>query len=168
MEPQEHSERFADPGDTIYSLMADEVLIECPRCGKCATHKPVTRDADTRNWFAPRRLVCPHCGLTRDWQEKQIYRSWRESPARDDNFNEALWIRGSFGANEIWAYNWRHLKLIEKYVAAIHRQHIRDGKTGWANKSFVNRLPKWIGSRKNRDDILATIDRIKRERSTST
>ena len=39
--------------------MADEVLIECPRCSKCATHKPISKDDEAHNWFTPRRLVCP-------------------------------------------------------------------------------------------------------------
>ncbi|HUE73699.1 MAG TPA: hypothetical protein VMP01_22665 [Pirellulaceae bacterium] len=168
MEPQQHNQRFADPGDTIYSLMADEVLVECPRCGKCASHKPITCESARRDWFAPRRLVCPHCALTRDWNEAGIHRCWRESPPRDDYFNEVLWIRGACGSNEIWAYNWRHLELIEKYVAAKLRQHVRDSQFGWANKSFVNRLPRWITSAKNRDDVLATIARMKRERQSGT
>jgi hypothetical protein len=90
----ELTERFADPGDTIYSLMADDVLVECPRCSECATHKPIDSDLDRRDWFAPRRLVCPNCPLTREWREKGIYRCWREMPARDDYFREILWIRG--------------------------------------------------------------------------
>jgi hypothetical protein len=167
METQEHNERFADPGDTIYSLMSNEVLIECPRCGKCASHKPVAQDVGPRDWFAPRRLVCSHCALTRDWHEKHIYRCWRESPPRDDYFNAVLWIRGSCRSNEIWAYN-RRLELIEKYVAAKHRQHVSTTDSGCSNGSFVNRLPRWITSAKNREDVLATIDRIKRSKKSGT
>ncbi len=164
----ELSQHFADPGDTIYSLMADDVLVECPRCRGCATHKPIVSDLDRRDWFAPRRLVCPNCALTREWREKGIYRCWREMPARDDYFREILWIRGQFKSNEIWAYNWRHLDLIEQYVAALHRQHVRDAEFGWANRSFVNRLPKWITSSKNRDHVLDTITRIKQQRTNGT
>ena len=121
MDTQHLTSRFADPGDTIYSLMSEEVLIECPRCKKCATHKPVSSDSDARDWFAPRRLICPSCALTREWQKTEIYRCWSLVPARDDYFNEILWIRGSFRSQEIWAYNLRHLNLIEKYVGALHR-----------------------------------------------
>lgn len=166
MESQPLAERFADPVDTIYSLMADEVLVECPRCARCALHRPMNSEREKRDWFSPRRLVCPHCGLTRDWNEKGIYRRWRESPARDDYFGEVLWIRGSFGSHEVWAYNWRHLELIEQYVAAKHRTHVRDPEGGWANKNFVNRLPRWITSAKNRADVLATIARIRHDRYT--
>ena len=165
MESPTQPERFADRGDTIYSLMANTVLVECPRCGHCASHKPINPD-NTRDWFAPRRLVCPNCALTRDWAKKQIGRNWYQSPARDDYFNEILWIHGTMGANEIWAYNWQHLDLIENYVSAKHRQHVRDPKLGWANKSFVNRLPKWMTSSKNRTDVLQLIERIKRDRET--
>jgi len=164
----QHAERFADPGDTIYSLMAEEVLVECPRCGGCAAHKPTVPSPEDRDWFAPRRLVCPHCALTRDWQGREILRAWREAPARDDYFHAILWIRGRLRSHELWAYNWRHLQLIESYVAALHRQHVRDAQFGWANRSFVNRLPAWITAAKNRDDVLATIERIRRERGSGT
>ena len=167
MQSQTETERFADPGDTIYSLMADVVLVECPRCGKCASHKPIDRDSN-RDWFAPRRLTCPNCILIRDWREKGIHRHWYQTPARDDYFDELLWIRGTMGSNEIWAYNWRHLELIEKYVAAKHRIRSKDSEFGWANKNFVNRLPKWITSAKNRDEVLKTIERIKRARKIGT
>ena len=167
MEPMNQTDRFADPGDTIYSLMADEILVECPRCAKCASHRPIEND-NKRDWFAPRRLVCPHCALTQDWNNRGIHRHWYQTPARDDYFNELLWIRGSLGSNEIWAYNWRHLQLIERYVAAMHRQHSRDSEFGWANKSFVNRLPKWIISSKNREKVLKTIQRVKRDRKLGT
>jgi hypothetical protein len=167
MDTSPFADRFADTGDTKYSLMANEVLVECPRCGKCALHKPMTCDREQRDWFSPRRLVCAYCALSREWKGKAIYRRWLESPARDDYFGEILWIRGSFGAHEVWAYNWRHLELIQQYVAAKLRAHMRNPKFGWANKSFVNRLPKWIASAKNRSDVLATIDRIKQERHTS-
>lgn len=158
--------RFADPGNTIYSLMADEVLVECPRCGRCALHRPMICESESLDWFSPRRLICSHCGLTRDWNKKGIYRRWRESPARDDYFGAVLWIRGSFRSHEVWAYNWRHLDLIELYIAAKHRSHVRHAEYGWANRNFVNRLPRWITSAKNRADLLATIDRIRRERHT--
>jgi len=167
MNAGDHAERFVDPGDTIYSLMAEEVLVTCPRCGNCATHKPNEAAKDNRDWFAPRRLICTHCTLVRDWAERSIYRNWRETPARDDYFNEILWLRGDCGSNEIWAYNWRHLDLVEKYVAATHRQHVRDSETGWANSSFVNRLPRWITSAKNREDVLRAINRIRRSKAAN-
>ena len=167
MESQSDVGRFADPGDTIYSLMADEVLVECPRCGGCASHNLIDTN-QKRDWFAPRRLICTNCSMTRDWNTTGIHRHWYQSPARDDYFNELLWIRGTVGSNEVWAYNWRHLELIEKYVSAKHRQHSRDPEFGWANRSFVNRLPKWITSAKNRDAVLKTIERIRRDRKFGT
>lgn len=162
---QKHKDRFADPGDTIYMLMADEVLVECPRCGQCASHKPIDRKIDQRDWFAPRRLVCSHCALVQDWNRNIISSLWLASPPREGYFNAILWIRGTFRSHDIWAYNWRHLELIEQYVAAKHRLHVRDAEFGWANRSFVNRLPSWLVAAKNRDDVLRAIDRIKLEKS---
>lgn len=160
-----HDDRFADPGDTIYTLMADGVLVECPRCGRCASHKPIAKDIDKRDWFAPRRLVCSHCALVQDWNQNIISSLWHASPPREGYFKAILWIRGRFGSHDIWAYNWHHLGLIEQYVAAKHRLHVRDPEFGWASKSFVNRLPFWLVSAKNREDVLRVINRIKRERA---
>ena len=164
IESTELSERFADPGDTIYSLMADEVLVKCPRCAGSASHRPVNSELAKQDWFDPRRLVCTHCGLTREWHEKCIYRCWRESPARDNYFLGRFSGYADRFAHEFWAYNWPHLAMIEKYVAAKLRLHARDPEYGWANKSFMNRLTAWIIIAKSRNDILATIDRIRRER----
>jgi hypothetical protein len=158
-------DRFADPGDTIYDYMVSGILVECPKCGACAEHRPIATDQTRRDWFAPRRLVCPKCGLVRSWAKREIARHWgAEAPARDDYFGEKLWLRAAFDGGEVWAYNWEHLAVIESYVAALHRTRKRDPKTGWSNRSFVSRLPTGITSAKKRDAVLAAIQRIRRER----
>ncbi len=158
-------DRFADPGDTIYDYMVSGVLVECPKCGSCAEHRPIATDHSRRDWFAPRRLVCPTCGLVRRWAKQEIYRHFAaQTPARDDYFGEKLWLRAAFDGGEVWAYNWQHLAVIESYVAARHRTRRRDPNTGWSNRTFFSRLPKCIASSKNRDVVLAVIQKIRREK----
>jgi len=171
-------ERFADPGDTIYDFMAQGILVECPDCGGCATHRPIAAHVNTRDWFAPRRLICPVCSLAREWPprtagqpDRGISWRWYETPARDAYFGALLWIRGRFGAKEIWAYNWAHLDLIESHVAATHRIRGDDRRPPpyprtFDCRTFLSRLPKWIVSAKNRDQVLATIARIREVRGT--
>ncbi|MEM6988455.1 MAG: hypothetical protein AAF499_18215 [Pseudomonadota bacterium] len=158
--------RFTDPGDTVYTLLAEAVWVECPRCAQRATHKPIEGGAPG-GVFAPRRLVCAGCSLAREWQKTSLQSNWRQSPARDDYFNAVLWLRESLGRNELWAYNPRHLDLIEQFVAAKHRQRTRDNVLGWANRRFTSRLPAWIKAAKNRQDILKTIERIRVKRMSA-
>ena len=164
----QEEKRFVDPGDTIYQLMSALVLVECPRCGQCASHQPIHASKEVFDMFLPRRLTCGHCGLVRDWQNTTIQRMGNSIPARDDYFHEILWVRGMCHSKEIWAYNWRHLDLIEKYVSATHRVQLQDQDRGWANRTFLNRLPKWIASAKNRDEVLRTIERIRRDRKSDS
>ena len=162
-------DRFADPGDTIWDFMAQGILVECPQCGGCAVHRPIAAHANRRDWFLPRRLVCPECALVREWRERRLSMRWYEIPARDDYFGELLWLRGKFGAKELWAYNWAHLDLIERHVAATHRIRARGGRAPpyprtFDCRTFLSRLPKWILAAKNRDQVLATIARIRERR----
>lgn len=158
------SDRFTDEGTTIYSLMAGEVLVECPSCGCCAIHRPIVVSERTPDWFTPRRLTCSSCGLVRDWNETGIQRGWHESPARDDFFHAVLWIRGRCLGHELWAYNWDHLNLLERYVSAAHRTHVHSATTGWGNGSVVNRLPRWMTSSSNRETVLKAISKIRQDR----
>ncbi len=165
--PDVTQRRFVDAGKTVYDCIAAGVLVECPVCGGCAEHRPISADESHHGMFAPRRLVCTHCGLTRHWAEHGLYgRSWRESPIRDEYFGAVLWLRGSFGDAEVWAYNWDHLAYIEKYVAAGHRTRKRDPKTGWSNRSLVSRLPRSITAARNRLQVLAAIKKIRQTRGS--
>ena len=52
--------------------------------------------------------------------------------------------------------NLEHLNEIEKYVSAeLRKRHLGD------YRSMVEKLPRWISSKKNRDDLLKTIGKLK-------
>ncbi len=150
--------RFEDSGQPIYSMM-DEILVVCPRCKSCARITPIT--PGNRDWFAPRRLVCLQCGYTKEWAEKSIWRGWLNSPVVDDFFGEPLWLQEPCEGSVLWAYNVRHLNLIEGYVGAKLREHRWRPQIGWANGSLLNRLPRWVTSAKNRPAILKALQRLR-------
>jgi hypothetical protein len=154
-------ERFRDPGGTWMSFLDQEILVRCPGCQGCAV-VAVHPEYDThaagqsyRRAFAPRRLVCSACGLTREWSGNQIT---GHTDARDPYFGLPLWLQThSAGGHLLWAYGRRHLDLLEDYVTARHRE--RGVPPG--SMSMVERLPAWLKSARNRGEVLKAIDRIR-------
>jgi hypothetical protein len=151
--------RFLDRNETIYSMM-DEFLVVCPHCEACA--RMFRLDPDCEDWFAPRRLVCAACGHSKDWAGRVLIHGGTAEPPVDSCFQLPLWLKTNCRGKTLWAYNLRHLQLIESYVRAALREHRHHGELGWHNNSLVNRLPKWITSRRNRDEVLKAIARIRK------
>jgi hypothetical protein len=72
-----------------------------------------------------------------------------------------LWLVTPCANDVLWAYNLRHLELIESYMAATLRERRQAATYGWPNSSLVSRLPKWVGAAKNRVQVLKAIARLK-------
>ena len=155
------NERFLDTGTRIYEFY-DKFLVVCPRCGAMAKvlideaefeKLPKRRSLEARNkFFAPRRLVCLSCSHHQIWSGKEIV----VGSNVDWYFRLPLWLEISCGGELLWAYNLEHLELLEKYVAAKLRERTKKGRS-----SFFSKLPKWIKSAKNRDEILKAIQKLK-------
>jgi hypothetical protein len=151
-------ERCEDNGETIYSFQY-EFLVQCPRCNSCAFVRRI--DPENSNWFTPHRFSCLACGFLKDWSEREIARSWDGAPA-DDYFHYPLWLQAPCCSQILWAYNLRHLDFIEEFVRAKSRERTPDEKYGWSNRSLFSRLPKWIKSRQNREEVLKAIAKIRK------
>lgn len=160
-EKPDKNERFLDTGTRIYDFY-DEFLVVCPKCSGMAKvvidqtefEKLPTRKLQKfrNNFFAPRRLVCLEC-LHRDtWRGTQIL----TGGSVDWYFRLPLWLEISCGGETLWAYNQKHLEMLESYVGAKLRERTVKGRN-----SFLSKLPKWIKSAKNRDEILKAIARLK-------
>lgn len=156
--------RFEDTRESIYSFQ-DEFLVKCPCCDSCAKVRRI--DPESQDWFAPRRFSCIKCGSSSNWAEKEIKRYWLYEPV-DDYFHYPLWLQIPCCGQILWAYNLRHLDFIEQFVAAQIRQRKPDEKLGWSNQSLFSRLPKWIQSRKNRDEILKAIIKMRESLNSIT
>lgn len=146
---------------TIYGMM-DEILVVCPRCQSCARITPTT-NANTFCLFQPRRLVCQDCGLVKDWNGNSLEFCWCADPMCDSYFKLPLWLQISCRHHVLWAYNERHLLLLEKYIQAKIRQSKRDAHYGWHNQSLFSRLPKWMVVAKNRSSILSAFTKLKQK-----
>ncbi len=156
-------ERFQDKSESIYAFM-DKTFVECPRCGSCAV-STLLDEADD-DWFSPRRLTCTGCAYNAKWKSRNILRQWRLG--RDDYFGLPLWLQTECRGELLWAYNERHLRLIEDIARATLRERSQDGKYGWSNQSLLSRLPAWVKAAKNREHVLNAIERLRAERLPHT
>jgi hypothetical protein len=138
-------ERFHDGGSALSSWAEPEVLVVCPRCSSRAVVRAVDAPA--------RRLSCPHCALTRDCAGTAS--TWGEPV--DPWFGLPLWLRADFRGHTVWAFNPGHLKVVRDFVTAGLRERT---PTEGAAMSMLEKLPDWMTSAKNRDDLVAVLDRL--------
>lgn len=145
-------ERFRDEGELVYEFI-DEFLVECPRCSKKA-QVILAKEYEVQKirLFDPRKLVCLNCSHVELSDGKKTI----GGTALDWYFGRPLWLQISCCGNTLWAYNKRHLEFLEKYVSAKLRERVPK-----VNKSVASRLPNWIKSAKNREDVLKAIGKLK-------
>ena len=148
--------RFYDPGDTCADFTSS-ILVRCPRCDRIAHIErrpptPTNADDGTR---PQRRLVCRSCGLCRN--DSRPFRFSRYPGACS---YPTLWLRTGTRHGELWAYNLQHLDLIRRFVAADLRERAPWYDHG-RKMTLVARLPVWIKSAKNRDEVLRAVDRLR-------
>ena len=94
-------------------------------------------------------LSCKHCGFIK--KGKNLFFDIRPD----------LQLETSCCGNKLWALNEEHLQYIENFVSAELRERVHD-ENGWHNQSLSSRLPKWIQSAKNRDEILKAVEKLKK------
>ncbi|WIY01720.1 hypothetical protein QRX60_48215 [Amycolatopsis mongoliensis] len=158
-EPMSDAEdRFRDPLVRV-GRFADEVLVRCPRCAACATvlarlGAPEYRtDRGDGRRMTRKRLRCLACGLSKDgFPLTQVI----GGPV-DPSFRLPLWLQANCCGETLWAYNAGHLDLLESHVAA----RLRERGPVPGSMSMVERLPAWLKSAKNRDEVLRAIRRLR-------
>ncbi|WP_207620948.1 hypothetical protein [Streptosporangium minutum] len=102
-----------------------------------------------------RRLRCGECGYFKD---ETVSSAVVGGPV-DPFFQKPVWLQASCCGHVLWAYDVRHLNLLEAYVAAKLRE--RGDLTAGAPASLVERLPTWLKTAKNRAEVLRTIGRLR-------
>jgi transcription elongation factor Elf1 len=143
--------RFKDTREWIESFGRD-LLINCPRCGQCASVTFVGAGTSIE-----RTCICVACG----YSDKCTVRGLPAYSYRSDWHKRLdLWLQTPCCGNVLWALNEKHLAFLESYVTAKLRQR-RPGEFGWSNHSLSGRLPQWVTSAKNRDEVLRCIQRLK-------
>ncbi|MFD9939456.1 hypothetical protein ACFWYW_02185 [Nonomuraea sp. NPDC059023] len=100
-------------------------------------------------------MRCRECGYVKD----EAFASAVIGGPVDPFFQRPVWLQASCCGQVLWAYNIRHLDLLEAYVAAKLRE--RGDRVARAPASLVERLPTWLKTAKNRAEILRTIERMR-------
>lgn len=155
-------------------------LVRCPRCAACARVAPVPDSGPSVV-----RLACPSCALVREGRSGgpgrgelhlgavEEGRTWRDPETRSittwpdtpDQVVE-LWLRAECcGGELLWAANEEHLAYLEEYVGASLRERpeavISPMGRRWVGKGLSWQLPDWMKAAKHRDEVLATLARLR-------
>ncbi len=77
-------------------------------------------------------------------------------------FGRPLLLQAPCYGNVLWAWNVRHLELVAAIVGAPLRERER-GASNVFNGSLLTKLPRWMKAAKNREAVLACIEKLRRE-----
>ncbi|MFI1990914.1 hypothetical protein [Actinoplanes sp. NPDC020271] len=148
--------RFRDPPVWLQTLAIDDIDVVCPHCGcRAVVSAEPVEGAVAMHW--PRRFVCTGCVSASEWQPKGGSSCWG-GPV-DPYFRLPLWLQERCcGGQTLWAFNEAHLALLADYV----RAKLRERNPQRPGLTMVARLPPWLKSAKNRDEILRAITRLRR------
>ncbi len=148
-----YPKRFQDNGLSKYSYTT-RILVKCPRCSALA--QIVT--ADLHKISSDRKLVCTHCGLNKLKSSPGYGFSYKPV---DPFFGELLWLQVNCCGKTLWFFNYEHMFKVKSYVEASLRENLRFSH-GWSNRSMVSRLPNWVKSAKNRNNVLKAISNLEK------
>jgi hypothetical protein len=159
---------FSDSGQTLEDFV-ETIYVRCPQCHKCAQVRRLPSDEEMiladdsgrhgswrfRRSFSSRKLSCLHCSYTSIWKGKAQQRGG----PYDRYFRLPLWLQTPCCGEILWAFNEEHLSFLERYVTA--KQRIKFHAEGQVrNGTMASRLPVWIKSAKNRDEVVKGIARV--------
>lgn len=134
--------RFRDNGEKIYDyLFKYDILIECPHCKRCA--RGIRKTDEAFGYI----LQCKRCSVLAN----PMVGTWGHGTFMGLN----LWLRTSCCGNILWAYSKQHLDFMDGYINATLRETIPN-----MNQSLASRLPNWIKSGKNREELKKGIDKL--------
>lgn len=149
---------------SILDDFADEVFVACGQCGRRGVVRlhvlDETRSAGPFRANLEGRFSCVHCGRS---ERKSAFVRSIHGPA-DSVFGYPVWLSTPCCGHTLWAYNARHLDALEAFVSAKLRERRPDADSGWRNKAWVSRIPRWLSAASNRDEVLRCIARLRRER----
>lgn len=144
-------------------------LVRCPRCQRCARVIPepdATRDIVSPYFVKRVRLLCSYCGAIKEMDKCT---RMRVGGPCDWYFYLPLYLQIPCCGHVLWALNLEHLRYLAEYIQA----DIREGSTTRSAHvtttygiNMIARLPKWIKSAKNRNEIIKCIHKL-RDSTTS-
>lgn len=147
--------------DTDYWFGACEVCAN-GRCYHCGVQYHIRENhpntiGNTYTFHKNKTISCQACG--RDNQVQLLLLKIREQ-GFDNYFGMPLLLTANFKGHLFWAYNDKHLAELKAFIGASLRE--RHHLAGGHNGSMISRLPLWIKSAKNRDELLTLIEKLEK------
>jgi hypothetical protein len=145
-----------------------EAAPEPRRCQHCnrwiprADWKTVVATPRTRH----DQVVCPRCHRVARSTVRWVLVGAPEDPF----FGLPLFLQAPCCDDILWAFNARHLELLDALVRASVREREREARARGdvvSNATLLARLPRWMKSAKNRDSVIACIEKLRRRGMTS-
>ena len=106
------------------------------------------------SYISSARLICIHCGYSKE--EKRSYSFAGVTGPCDWLLHRELYLQVPCCGKVLWAYNPEHLAFMEDYIRATIRESVPTN-----NKSLVSRLPTWMKSAKNREQVLQGLQKLR-------
>ncbi|MFD7707840.1 hypothetical protein ACFV6E_13455 [Streptomyces sp. NPDC059785] len=148
--------RHRDHGTWLVRF-TDRVFVVCPACGGRAVVVPLPGLAAPKYvselLFQPRRLACAACGAVADWTAEERGTGLVGAVpggTEDPFFRRPLWLQTRCAGRILWAYNEEHVDALAAYTGS----RLRERRASPTMAMFA-RLPAWMKSAKNRDEVLA-------------
>ena len=148
MKPIRHFDNREHRFDITLPKRDNPILAVCPRCSSKALVLPDTEDSV--------QCVCIKCSFNQKKSNKKRSFAWHSDIPHDGYFGCDLYLQTYCCGHSLYAFTIRHLDLLEAYIKADLRER-RQNENGWRNASVASRLPKWIKSRKNREQLVKAI-----------
>lgn len=160
-----------NPYTVTNSDFTDYIDVVCPRCEKKALVMGASLYVSVTEHEEKVRFSCVSCGYAIKYgntpklivyvnsrgKPKYSRMVYRNAPI-DPFFGFSVWYKVETTHGLLWAYNLKHLSVIEAYIADPLRE--RNGIEN-RNNSLASRLPKWASSAKHRKYLLRLIARAK-------
>jgi len=153
--------RFEDTREDRFSIstptVEDPTLVLCPKCNEMA--KILLSQSQPELGYAV-KVICNACGYTKEKETTERSFDWYGDDPTDSFFGFSLWLKTACCGHSLWAFNIRHLDLLQNYVSAELRERKQD-EYGCKNSSITSRLPAWIKSSKNRKKLSTALLKLK-------
>ncbi len=148
---------YYEKNDKIYYRLNFER--NCPECGKRISLK-IDKVANKKESM---KIPCKHCGFTESYKPKYIeYEIVADdiSNGEEPFFNVDLWLCKEYKGNLFWATNYKHLEYLKQYIEAKIRVRGYFYIDFRYNMTMAAKLPQFIKSGKNRDNLLKIIKQL--------
>lgn len=103
-------------------------------------------------------IKCKDCHTSNKIRENwiEVIDKYVSEEKSDPVFGLPLWLRSEFKGEQIWEYNTDQLLEIKSYIGA----NLRERTTHRYKMTMVEKLPNFMKSAKNRNEILLSLNRM--------